>query len=75
MGESAAKNRAVVNKSANMVQNLFSNSWALCTLWDSLNKKMQSVYRRDKMHDQNMGAMANSARNISVRSCTVGVEQ
>jgi hypothetical protein len=33
------------------------------------------VYRRDKMHDQNMGAMANSARNISVRSCTVGVEQ
>ena len=64
-GESFAKNRAVENRTANIVQNLFSNSCALCTPWDSFRRKTDSVYSNDTTHDQNIGATANRARNIN----------
>lgn len=50
-----------------MVQKRFSNSCALWTPCDSLKRNRESVYKRETMQDQKMGAMANKARNTSRR--------
>jgi len=42
-GESLAKKSAVLNKTAKMVQNLFSNSCASWTPCDSLKRNRESV--------------------------------
>ena len=64
IGESFAKNNAVENKMAKIVQNLFSNSCAWWTPCDSLEMNIYNVYNRVPKQVQKIGATAKIARII-----------